>query len=475
MTVVAPAPEGPRAHRVRASWWSVVVLVLAAIPRSWAALWDGGVFLPDETFQTLEPAHHLAFGWGMMPHEFREGARSWLFPGVLGVVWKIAARVGVQEPASFVGIARVGMATFSLVAVWFAMALARRLAGERAAIVAGLLVGACPPLIALGTRTFTEVAAAPLIALAALLVVRGRRRDAALAGVAAGVTIFLGYPNALLVVGFLGLLFAQGRTREASAYATSASATAVFGGLLDWPTWGWPFHALWGYLGSTPATTGAFPYYEQHLSSSIGLTYALLLVGLVLVWRRARGLVLIVVGFVVALSFPNGKELRLLLPVLPLAVALAAVGLTRLMDGVGRRPVATYLFALGCAAQMTWVTHDMTRGELGFGGGDWVIWHSGADYLRVTEEAGAATDLCGIIYVGNEPSWTGGYSYLHRPVPIFFDMQGPHLAAANYIVGAKTDRPPTGWRSVHTDGGYALFRRDGTCTTPPRDWSMSLP
>ena len=41
------------------------------------------VVWPDEIFQTLEQAHRLAFGYGIVPWEFRAGARSWLLPGLL--------------------------------------------------------------------------------------------------------------------------------------------------------------------------------------------------------------------------------------------------------------------------------------------------------------------------------------------------------------------------------------------------------
>ena len=66
-------------------------------------------------------------------------------------------------------------------------------------------------------------------------------------------------------------------------------------------------------------------------------------------------------------------------------------------------------------------------------------------------------------------------TYLHRAVPIFFDTKPVHLAAANYVVGSKTEKLPPGWRSIHTDGGNALYQRAGGCAAPPPDWTMNLP
>ncbi len=49
-----------------------------------AVLWPG-IHYPDEVMQSLEQAHRLVFGSGLVPWEFRDGARSWLLPGMLAV------------------------------------------------------------------------------------------------------------------------------------------------------------------------------------------------------------------------------------------------------------------------------------------------------------------------------------------------------------------------------------------------------
>jgi hypothetical protein len=35
-----------------------------------------GIHYPDEVMQSLEQAHRLVFGYGLVPREFRDGARS---------------------------------------------------------------------------------------------------------------------------------------------------------------------------------------------------------------------------------------------------------------------------------------------------------------------------------------------------------------------------------------------------------------
>lgn len=458
------------------------MLLVAAAPRLWAALWDQSVFLPEEIVLSMEPAHHFAFGWGMLHHAFKEGSRSWLFPGLLGLVWKAVAALGVHTSVGLVGVAKLGMAALSLASVWMGMCLARRISGERAAVLSGLLATACPPLIGLSGRCFTESATTPLFVGAALLLEGRSRRSAAIAGAVATVAVFLHAETLLLAGGFLLLLLVRRRTLDARAYLLAATVTLALGGALDWATLGAPFRSLSVHvkqelLDTHGATLGraAFAYYEDHFVSSMGVTYGIVLLGLALAFRRSPGLVAILVVYVVAHAFVAQRELRYMLAVIPLALPLAATGLTRLFDGLRAGGWPTYALGIGCSLQMAWITHAVTRGQLGYGSSDWVIWHSGEDYFHAVQEAAKTPDLCGIALVANDPPWTGGYTYLHRAVPLFFDTHAEHLGAANVVVGAPNERLPSVWSRGATFGKYALWRRAGACAMPPHDWTMSLP
>src|SRR5262245_27766814 len=97
------AAKSARAARMGA------ILIVAAVPRIWVAIWDQGIFWPDEIFQSTEPAHRLAFGYGFVSWEFQSGVRSWLFPGALGLFWKLLAGLGVRDAPTLIVAAKLVM------------------------------------------------------------------------------------------------------------------------------------------------------------------------------------------------------------------------------------------------------------------------------------------------------------------------------------------------------------------------------
>jgi hypothetical protein len=124
---------------------------------------------------------------------------------------------------------------------------------------------------------------------------------------------------------------------------------------------------------------------------------------------------------------------------------------------------------------MLWALRAPTLGDLGYAYGaseDEVVWHANEDYYQAGLEASVAPDLCGLTYLSSAHAWTGGYTYLHRDVPVFFDANPQSLAACNYAVGAPDEKLPAAWKRISVHDKFALFRRDGPCAPPPKDWNL---
>lgn len=459
------------------------LLVLAAAPRVWAAIADHGIVWPDEIYQSLEPAHYLAFGYGVLAWEFEEGARSWLFPGALALVLKALSAAGLHGASGLVIGAKLVMAGISVLGVYGTCCLARRLAGEVAGWNGGLFAATFPALLLFGSRCMAEIASGTLLVFAALALVRRGRHDAVLAGVMAGVAVFLRYPNGLVLLGFVALLLGPDRRGDLRAFLLASLAVGALGGLLDWATWGTPFHSLRAYvaynLEHQAALYGTAPawFYCTTGWTATGPVLAVLGIGALVAVRRWPVLALTGLGYIAVHSAIGHKELRFLLPVLPLLLAVSAAGLTA--GAPARLPRRLLVLgAAALAAAMAQRATVLTLADLGeYRGqpaGALSPWHAGEGVNRLLWLAGRQADLCGLWVSGIRPAWMGGYSYLHRHVPIVVDAAAANAGVANYAVVPLTAPPfplavepaarlPAEYTPFAAGGGWMLLRRPGRC------------
>src|ERR1700682_1934770 len=94
----------------------LVLLALAMLVRLAAIIAFPSLHHPDENFQLLEQAHRIAFGYGVVPWEFRDGIRSPILPYGLAALFWLAERV-VGGPEGYLLVARSVLAAVSLLAV----------------------------------------------------------------------------------------------------------------------------------------------------------------------------------------------------------------------------------------------------------------------------------------------------------------------------------------------------------------------
>jgi hypothetical protein len=157
----------------------------------------------------------------------------------------------------------------------------------------------------------------------------------------------------------------------------------------------------------------------------------------------------------------------------PFIVVLAAVGLTRLAQKT--RHHRLLLAACGVVLVLLLAHHavGLTNVQLGKREGpvapEASVWYRGGEVQQLLARAWRREDLCGLTLVGIEWHWTGGYSYLHRDLPL---LRGHHplgRKTANYalVKDWKDTQMPAAFRRVETLGSYALYRRPGPCASPP--------
>lgn len=454
------------------------ILVLAFAVRVAAAFWYPSVHHPDETFQYWEQGHRLAFGYGMVPWEYRTGIRSYFIPSALAGVMKVVAALG-GGPGAWTLAAQMLLSALSLSVVATAFAWGRRAGGMSAAVLAAVLMGTWFEVVYFAAKPLTESIAASLLCPAAyMLCLRHSSRMLLIwGGLLLGLAFVVRFqlaPAVLLIA--LCCIVVHGWQRSIPALLATLGVILA-GGLLDWATLGSPFQSIWlnfvvNAVEGKASTYGVEPaqWFLSHFSA-LWAGFAMVMLLLVVVgFTRAPVLLLIAVVIVLAHSAIGHKEYRFVFPAVPFLLTLSAIGAARLFEAVAatfspqRRTAALVLLALCLVAtSINLADQPVFRGN----------WFRGSNGLATFGIAAGIGQTCGIGLAGWNWVDTPGYRGLGRDIPIYpltSEEQAAQLEPAFNVVIKRGDR----WKSledryteVACSGDICVALRSGSCTSMP--------
>lgn len=487
-----PMPETLENRSTPGPWRWVLLgaLFLGAILRLRLALVDDGIYWADEVYQGLEPAHQLAFGYGLLPWEFIHGARPLALPGMVAALFRAVAFLpGGDDPAAYLLAAKILFCLVSLGTALGCYALARVLgASARAASVGAACCALAGPLIYFAPRVMTESAATlpVILGLALALTPSASPRRCLAGGALVGLALAARLQSGFFGLGLVLILLARRNFRGALAAAGAQAMALVLLGALDRLTWGAWFYSITTYLkfnlvqgGAKLYGTEASLYYLAGAVSSMFWLAPICALLALLAWRRASGVLAICAAYLLLHSMLPHKEYRFILPALPLFFALAAVGLDQLnrlrllnrLEPDQRRfwRLGGPLLLLGLALLSGLGSGRLSMGDLAhirFRPLSLSAYNYYGPVNRLMTQAGRRPDLCGLKVHGINLVWTGGYSYLHRKVPLY-GMYGPRVAEARYNYVITKLGPAPGRTEVAKDGPYRLFHLDSITACNP--------
>lgn len=433
--------------------WGLLILpaslLAGAALRAWLSFHDDGIYWPDEIYQSLEPAHRLVFGYGLIAWEFVQGARSWALPGVVAAILKASALFGGTEPRTYLIVDRLFFSAVGVATAYATYQLARACGASRVAgACAAALFSLSAPAIYFAPRAMSETASAlPVVLAFALCLQPGASRWERIAGASLlGIAVMLRLQNGLFCVGLVAIFAARRQWVALLEIAFTLALWALLLGLLDKLTWGGWFHSALVYLRANVIEHKAeewgvspFGYYARVLWTSMPFPSLVIAPLALLSIVRSPGLAFISLGFVLLHSFIPHKELRFIFPALPLLCALAGIGIS-VLEGRFKSAVSTFsAVAVLCAATLSAVRfHALTFGDLG----QYETLKPGASAYddfgsvnRLLLAAHRQPDLCGLKVEVVHLAWTGGFTYLHRPVPLYPNF-GPARESGrfNYVI-----------------------------------------
>ncbi|HEY6350990.1 MAG TPA: mannosyltransferase [Candidatus Angelobacter sp.] len=454
------------------SWFLVFVFLVALLLRVGVAMRVPSLAHPDEIFQTQEPAHRLAYGYGIITWEWRDGIRSWAFPAFLAVVMRATGWMGAGS-TGYLWATLILLSLISLATVWFGFAWAKRAGGIPAAMIAA---GGCAiwyELVIFSPRALTEVLAAhillPGLYLGAYADGRWEKRKLFLAGLLCGLAMSLRIQLFPAVV-VAALYFCRSRWR--------ARIPAVLGGLLlplstfglvDAITWSYPFQSFFRYfwvnaVEGRSTLYGAEPWYWYLaiLLAHLGPILFLALLGL----RRSPFLGWMALAILAPHSFLPHKEVRFIYPLIPILITLAALGTVELAKELGH--FLKFRFSPRITVSVALVLFALFSTLLA---PQFTYWNSNSGAMAMMDQLSRDPSVCGLGVLGISWFNTGGYTHLHRNVPMVLLSQGSWIdqqsSSINAVIAYGTGPSLTrDFALKECSDGVCLYQRTGACESP---------
>ena len=454
------------------------------------------VFVPsmiwaDEVFQTSEQAHRLVYGSGLVPWEFQLGMRSWLLPGFIAALMELSRVVG-DGPDYYMPVVAGAFAVLAAMPAVCCFLWGRRLFGLSGGLVAGAVVAIAPELVYFGARTLSEVVAGHLLVISLYVLEPGyrvtSRRRLFAGGDLLGLVFLLRIQlaPALVVVA----LWTNWRAVGERGPAMLAGAVAVLAaaGILDILTLGYPLASVWRnflynvYYGAS--STFGVESWHFYLRGELGVWGAVAAL-LLLAALGARRMPLPFAAGVTILAVHSSiahKEYRFIYPAVLLLMVLVGIGLAHIANSVIQQlriaSVSEGVATLGCTTfvLLAWALASLTvwtRPTLA------TLRYSAHDNLLAASFVAREPPACGVgLYGLDGDDWanSGGYTYFHRPVPMYWPKDEAALAAFavgfDTLVYTKTPPEGLGFTPQQCFGKVCVARRSGDCAPLPM---MTMP
>lgn len=456
----------------------LMFLLVAFLLRVGIAARFPSIDYPDETFQTREPAHHLAYGNWVITWEYRQGVRSWVFPAFLAAIMRATAWLGEGSTGYLLGIAIV-LSALSLPTILSGVLWSYRASGCLAAVLTGCMSVFWYELIYYDPRALSEVVAGHLLLPGLYLGAfdgdassqRNRRLFAAglLCGLAGALRFHLAPAIFLATVYFCK----RNWTERLPAVLLGVCTPILVFGFVDAVTWSYPFHSYvenfrYNIVENKAAVLhGVRPWYWyfEYLILHIGPMLPLAVLGAI---RRAPFLGCVALAILIPHTLLQHKEFRFLFPLLPILLTLAGIGLADLVATWNARLSTRRARTSVVAGALIFVL--VTSASLA---SVYPRWKKAFGNCRAFEDLSHNPTLCGVAIVGDFYSWSwadyGGYTYLHRRVPIYLVPKQDQIEKLSpsfntFVISERLSEHAGDFVPAKCWGLVCLYQRPGTCS-----------
>lgn len=450
----------------------IALLTIAFGLRVGLAVHYPNVLQADEVFQTLEPGHRLAYGYGVTTWEWRMGIRSWILPSVLAGVMRITGWMGPGAMGYTYGTIAV-LSLASLSTVWFSFAWGKKASGLEAAIIGAGASAICFELVYFAPKALTEVVATHLTLPGLYLGIYGEQLGEKKRLFLAG--IFCGLGASLRIQLIPAIIFAaiyfcypHWRKRIPIVAAGLAIPILVFG-LVDACTWAYPWQSFFGYFYVNVIQGRSLEYGVEPWYWYLPVILSLLGPIILFVYQGAiRSPFLAIFGLIVlgSHSLMAHKEIRFLYPIVPLAITLSSIGVVEAAASLRNRlRLPTFSVSVVTIGLVFFILSSALMAS------QFSSWCQTPGALAAFDRLSRDSTLCGAAFYKVRWFDTGGYTHLHRDVPIVpifdsveFASKAPAFNALVAPLGLSD--LPIEFKLNECSNGICVYRRIGLCKAP---------
>lgn len=460
----------------RMAFWS---LMLFAMLIRLATLANPSSYFPDEIFQYLDVAHARVFGYGVETWEQRYGIRSPILPLILSAPMYIG-KWADPDGFAFLFAAKALLALASMGVVWGAYRLGRSLSPTHG-LFAGFVAAIWFEFVYFSTQALTESFALSFFFPAAALLLDqspASKRSICLGGflLACAALVRFQYAPALIVFGALACRRDVTRWLFAGCGAIAAIALSVAIDLSQGLT---PFSwVVANYhhnitLGRSHAWTDGPAFYLIAIPVMLGPLVALQIIPARIGGQIFMPLAICAIFNLAVHSLIAHKEYRYILLSTAILTVLAALGTVEFFKRPKWRTLHSTSVCFG--AVLLWLTASFISGTFGQSGQIWSVHRAELQLFQLLNRDKSA---CGVAIYGHHWSETGGYTYLHRRIPIYVldhMLSGQALRtsspAFNRLLGPDDIRGlpkefkkgPCAGRQSDNSQRLCVYRRSGPC------------
>ena len=440
----------------RENWLVLIIWFLALLLRVISAIFSKGYIHPDEIYQSIEVINYGIFGRGFIPWEFFEGARSWVYPGIVYIIFKIMIFFGATDIEVIIIGVRLFSGLLSMSMVIVAYFFGKELYNKKAGIFASLFIGIWYDFIFWSTRTMTDGIAINFIFLAVYFSFRVKKnskwrdklsnfevkkeiRDSFLAGLFLGIAYIFKFPTAVFGLPIVIWFLFQKRWRGILCFAATVIVVVLMHGVFDYFTWGRFFQSTieffeYNIISGKNAEHGTYPFYSYIalFAYYYSIFSVLFLLFVVIGFRKNRGTIFLVLAslfFIIVFSFISHKEYRFILPIMPLFSLIVGNGIVNYPKFIKMKRYQNWVygFVILLIATCSTITGIFD-----------ITFRPNYNYCQAVEFASKQEDSEIVVVIGGAIFNSPGYSYFQGEGEFLFIRWRYTIYIANYLYPGKT-------------------------------------